>query len=352
MSGTSTLELILATLEGRLKQRSPTWSPLGIGDTAYFGPEAEFFIFEDVKIDVSMNRAMYAVDSVEGPYNSARKYEEGNLGHRPGVKGGYFPVPPVDSGQDIRSEMLSVMADMGVPVEKHHHEVAPSQHELGMKFGTLIETADNLQLYKYSVHQVAHAYGVSATFMPKPIAGDNGSGMHVHQSVWSKGKPLFAGNQYADLSEDALYYIGGIIKHAKSLNAFTNPSTNSYKRLIPGYEAPVLLAYSSRNRSASCRIPHVNSPAGKRVEVRFPDATANPYLAFSAMLMAGLDGYGTKFTRRRNGQRSLRFTSRGIGSDPHRMRILREALDALREDRATSHRVTFSQMINWMHILT
>ena len=202
---------------------------LGVGDTAYFGPEAEFFIFEDVKIDVSMNRAMYAVDSVEGPYNSARKYEEGNLGHRPGVKGGYFPVPPVDSGQDIRSEMLSVMADMGVPVEKHHHEVAPSQHELGMKFGTLIETADNLQLYKYAVHQVANAYGVSATFMPKPIAGDNGSGMHVHQSIWSKGKPLFAGNQYADLSENALFYIGGIIKHAKSLNAFTNPSTNSYK---------------------------------------------------------------------------------------------------------------------------
>jgi glutamine synthetase len=224
---------------------------VGIADTAFFGPEAEFFIFEDVKIDVSMNRAMYALDSVEGPYNSAREYEEGNLGHRPGVKGGYFPVPPVDSGQDIRSEMLNVMAEMGVPVEKHHHEVAPSQHELGMKFGTLIETADNLQLYKYAVHNVAHAYGVSATFMPKPISGDNGSGMHVHQSLWMDGKPLFAGNGYADLSETALHYIGGVIKHAKALNAFTNPSTNSYKRLIPGYEAPVLLAYSSRNRSAS-----------------------------------------------------------------------------------------------------
>jgi len=266
----------------------------GIADTAFFGPEAEFFIFEDVKIDVSMNRAMYALDSIEGPYNSARDYEEGNLGHRPGVKGGYFPVPPVDSGQDIRSEMLDVMAEMGVPVEKHHHEVAPSQHELGMKFGTLIETADNLQLYKYAVHNVANAYGVTATFMPKPISGDNGSGMHVHQSLWMNGKPLFAGNGYADLSEMALHYIGGIIKHAKALNAFTNPSTNSYKRLIPGYEAPVLLAYSSRNRSASCRIPFVNNPKGKRVEVRFPDATANPYLAFSALLMAGLDGIRNK----------------------------------------------------------
>ncbi|MGB2304627.1 MAG: type I glutamate--ammonia ligase, partial [Candidatus Puniceispirillales bacterium] len=262
----------------------------GIAETAYFGPEAEFFLFDDVKYEVGMNTGMYKLDSVEGPYNTARDYEEGNMGHRPGVKGGYFPVPPIDSGQDIRSEMLSVMSEMGVPVEKHHHEVAPSQHELGMMFGTLIETADNLQLYKYSVHQVAHAYGVSATFMPKPIVGDNGSGMHVHQSLWKDGNPLFAGNGYADLSEMALHYIGGIIKHAKSLNAFTNPSTNSYKRLIPGFEAPVLLAYSSRNRSASCRIPFVNSPKGKRVEVRFPDPMANPYLAFSAMLMAGLDG--------------------------------------------------------------
>ncbi|MGB2437160.1 MAG: type I glutamate--ammonia ligase, partial [Candidatus Puniceispirillales bacterium] len=266
----------------------------GIAETAYFGPEAEFFLFDDVKYEVGMNTGMYKLDSVEGPYNTARDYEEGNMGHRPGVKGGYFPVPPIDSGQDIRSEMLSVMSEMGVPVEKHHHEVAPSQHELGMMFGTLIETADNLQLYKYSVHQVAHAYGVSATFMPKPIVGDNGSGMHVHQSLWKDGNPLFAGNGYADLSEMALHYIGGIIKHAKSLNAFTNPSTNSYKRLIPGFEAPVLLAYSSRNRSASCRIPFVNSPKGKRVEVRFPDPMANPYLAFSAMLMAGLDGIRNK----------------------------------------------------------
>tara|TARA_B100000575_G_scaffold274765_1_gene258807 strand:- start:3690 stop:5099 length:1410 start_codon:yes stop_codon:yes gene_type:complete len=307
----------------------------GIADTAYFGPEAEFFIFEDVKVDVSMNRSMFQVDSVEGPYNSAREYEEGNMGHRPGVKGGYFPVPPIDSGQDIRSEMLSVMADMGVPVEKHHHEVAPSQHELGMKFGTLLETADNMQLYKYSVHQVAHAYGLSATFLPKPIAGDNGSGMHVHQSLWAGGKPLFAGNGYADLSEAALHYIGGIIKHAKALNAFTNPSTNSYKRLIPGFEAPVLLAYSARNRSASCRIPFVASPNGKRVEVRFPDATANPYLAFSAMLMAGLDGIRNKIHPGDAMDKDLYdLPAEELAQIPTVCGSLREALDSLNADRA------------------
>ena len=307
----------------------------GFADTAFFGPEAEFFIFEDVKIDVSMNRAMYQVDSVEGPYNSARSYEEGNTGHRPGVKGGYFPVPPVDSGQDIRSEMVSVMADMGVPVEKHHHEVAPSQHELGMKFGTLIETADNMQLYKYTVHQVAHAYGLSATFLPKPIAGDNGSGMHVHMSLWADGKPLFAGNGYADLSEQALHYIGGIIKHAKALNAFTNPSTNSYKRLIPGYEAPVLLAYSARNRSASCRIPFVSSPNGKRVEVRFPDATANPYLSFSAMLMAGLDGIRNKIHPGDAMDKDLYdLPAEELAQIPTVCGSLREALDCLNVDRA------------------
>ena len=307
----------------------------GIADTAYFGPEAEFFIFEDVKVDVSMNRSMFQVDSVEGPYNSAREYEEGNMGHRPGVKGGYFPVPPIDSGQDIRSEMLSVMADMGVPVEKHHHEVAPSQHELGMKFGTLLETADNMQLYKYSVHQVAHAYGLSATFLPKPIAGDNGSGMHVHQSLWAGGKPLFAGNGYADLSEAALHYIGGIIKHAKALNAFTNPSTNSYKRLIPGFEAPVLLAYSARNRSASCRIPFVASPNGKRVEVRFPDATANPYLAFSAMLMAGLDGIRNKIHPGDAMDKDLYdLPAEELAQIKTVCGSLREALDSLNADRA------------------
>lgn len=307
---------------------------LGLADKAFFGPEAEFFIFEDVKIDVSMNRALYELDSVEGPYNSARAYEEGNMGHRPVVKGGYFPVPPVDSGQDIRSEMLTVMAEMGLPVEKHHHEVAPSQHELGIMFGTLLETADNLQLYKYVVHNVAHAYGVSATFLPKPIASDNGSGMHVHQSLWQDGKPLFAGNGYADLSEMALFYIGGIIKHAKSLNAFTNASTNSYKRLIPGYEAPVLLAYSSRNRSASCRIPFVNSPKGKRVEVRFPDATANPYLAFSAMLMAGLDGIRNKIHPGEAMDKDLYdLPPEELTEIPTVCGSLREALDSLDKDR-------------------
>lgn len=266
----------------------------GIGDTAYFGPEAEFFVFDDVKFEVEQNVSRFEFTSTEGPYTSAKDYEGGNLGHRPGAKGGYFPVAPVDSGYDLRSEMVTVLANMGVEVEKHHHEVAPSQHELGIKFGTMLTMADTMQLYKYVVHNVAHAYGKTATFMPKPVFEDNGSGMHCHQSIWKDGTPLFAGNGYADLSETALYYIGGIIKHAKALNAFTNPSTNSYKRLVPGFEAPVLLAYSARNRSASCRIPYVASPNGKRVEVRFPDPAANPYLAFAAMLMAGLDGIANK----------------------------------------------------------
>jgi glutamine synthetase len=218
----------------------------------------------------------------------------GNLGHRPRTKGGYFPVPPVDSCQDIRSEMLSVMTQMGVTVEKHHHEVAAAQHELGLKYDRLTREGDAMQIYKYVVHQVAHAYGKTATFMPKPVFGDNGTGMHCHLSIWKGGKPIFAGNQYADLSEHALHFIGGILRHAKSLNAFTNPTTNSYKRLVPGYEAPVLLAYSVRNRSASCRIPLASSPGGKRVEVRFPDPSANPYLAFTAMVMAGLDGIKNK----------------------------------------------------------
>ncbi len=267
---------------------------LGIGDTAVFGPEAEFFVFDDVRVRSDMNVQMYELDSEEGPYNSARAYEDGNMGHRPAVKGGYFPVPPVDGGADLRSEILSTMGDMGVVVEKHHHEVAPSQHELGMKFGELVRCADHMQIYKYCVHMVSHSYGKTATFMPKPIKGDNGSGMHVHQSIWKDGKPVFAGAGYADLSETALYYIGGIIRHARALNAFTNPTTNSYKRLIPGFEAPVLLAYSARNRSASCRIPYASSPKGKRVEVRFPDPSANPYLAFAAMLMAGLDGIANR----------------------------------------------------------
>ena len=262
----------------------------GIGDVAYFGPEAEFFVFDDVKFHVGYASSGHSLDDIELPQNSGRAYEEGNMGHRPRVKGGYFPVAPVDSAVDLRGEMVSTMLEMGLPMDKHHHEVAPSQHELGMIFGPLTETADRMQIYKYVVHQVAHAYGKTATFMPKPIKEDNGSGMHTHQSIWKDGKPLFAGDGYAGLSELALFYIGGIIKHAKALNAFTNASTNSYKRLVPGYEAPVLLAYSSRNRSASCRIPYGAGPKAKRVEVRFPDPTANPYLAYAAMLMAGLDG--------------------------------------------------------------
>ena len=263
----------------------------GIGDTAYFGPEAEFFVFDDVKFDASsMHQSFYEIESEEGPYMSGKSMPTGNMGHRPGVKGGYFPVQPMDSGYDLRSDMLSVMEQMGVSVEKHHHEVAPSQHELGIRFDKLVNVADKMQIYKYVVHMVAHSYGKTATFMPKPVKEDNGSGMHVHQSIWKDGKALFSGLQYADLSETALHYIGGIIKHARAINAFANPTTNSYKRLIPGFEAPVLLAYSSRNRSAACRIPHTEDPNAKRVEVRFPDATANPYLAFSAMLMAGIDG--------------------------------------------------------------
>jgi len=305
----------------------------GYGDTAYFGPEAEFFVFDDVKMAANMNEVSYKIDSTEGPYNSNRSYEEGNTGHRPGVKGGYFPETPVDSGSDLRAEMVTVMDSMGVPVEKHHHEVAPSQHELGIFFETLVTCADNMQLYKYAVHNVAHIYGKTATFLPKPVFGDNGSGMHVHQSIWNGGKPLFAGDKYAGLSDNALYYIGGIIKHAKALNAFTNPSTNSYKRLVPGYEAPVLLAYSARNRSASCRIPYGESPKAKRVEVRFPDATANPYLAFSAMLMAGLDGIDNKIHPGEAMDKDLYdLPADELAEIPTVCGSLREALDALKED--------------------
>ncbi len=266
----------------------------GIGDTINVGPEAEFFVFDDVRFSTDPYNTGFKLDSDELPSNTDAEYAAGNMGHRPRTKGGYFPVPPVDQSQDFRSEMLLKLKEMGVTVEKHHHEVAAAQHELGMRFDSLLRNADKIQIYKYGVHQVAHDYGKTATFMPKPVYGDNGTGMHVHMSIWKDGKPTFAGNEYAGLSESCLYFIGGIIKHAKSLNAFTNPSTNSYKRLVPGFEAPVLLAYSARNRSASCRIPHGTSPSSKRCEVRFPDPTANPYLAFAAMLMAGLDGIRNK----------------------------------------------------------
>ncbi|MFZ4407455.1 MAG: type I glutamate--ammonia ligase [Paracraurococcus sp.] len=262
----------------------------GVGDSVLVGAEAEFFVFDSVRFGTGGNFASHFLESVEGPGSSMKEYPEGNMGHRPGVKGGYFPVAPVDGDVDLRAEMLSTMGEMGLPIEKHHHEVAQSQHELGTRFGTLTTMADQMQIYKYCVHNVAHSYGKTATFMPKPIYGDNGSGMHTHLSIWKEGKPLFAGNGYADLSELCLYAIGGIIKHAKAVNAFTNPSTNSYKRLIPGFEAPVLLAYSARNRSASCRIPYTTSPKAKRVEVRFPDASANPYLAYAALTMAAMDG--------------------------------------------------------------
>ena len=266
----------------------------GIGTTAYFGPEAEFFVFDDVRWSTDSHKTGYSFDSTELPSNTDKEYEMGNMGHRPHAKGGYFPVPPIDSEQDMRSEMLAIMGEIGLNPEKHHHEVAPAQHELGMKFSTLTKMADNLQYYKYVIHNVAAQYGKTATFMPKPMFQDNGSGMHVHQSIWNGSSPTFAGDLYAGLSETCLFYIGGIIKHAKALNAITNASTNSYKRLVPGYEAPVMLAYSARNRSASIRIPFGSNPKAKRIETRFPDPTANPYLAFAALLMAGLDGIENK----------------------------------------------------------
>ncbi|MEE4349905.1 MAG: type I glutamate--ammonia ligase [Pacificimonas sp.] len=265
-------------------------SQMDVGDTVYVGPEAEFFVFDDVRFESGYNKSYYEIDDVELPTNMGRTYDEGNYGHRPRAKGGYFPVGPVDSAHDLRSEMVSTMMEMGLNMDKHHHEVGAAQHELGLTFDTLVKTADQMQVYKYVVHNVAHAYGKTATFMPKPIAEDNGSGMHTHMSIWKGKENTFSGDGYAGLSETALYFIGGVLKHAKAVNAFTNATTNSYKRLVPGYEAPVLLAYSSRNRSASCRIPYGTGAKSRRAEFRFPDALANPYLAYTAVLMAGLDG--------------------------------------------------------------
>ncbi|MCG6868823.1 MAG: glutamate--ammonia ligase [Gammaproteobacteria bacterium] len=267
----------------------------GIADTAFFGPEPEFFIFDDVRWGADMKGTFYELDSDESSWNSEKVYEDGNIGHRPGIKGGYFPVPPVDSLQDLRSAMCQVMEEMGVVTEVHHHEVGTAgQCEIGTKFDTLVKRADANQIMKYVIMNVAHNYGKTATFMPKPLVGDNGNGMHVHQSLAKGGENLFSGDLYGGLSELALYYIGGVIEHARALNAFTNASTNSYKRLVPGFEAPTLLAYSARNRSASIRIPFVSSPKGRRIEVRFPDASGNPYLTFAAMLLAGLDGIQNK----------------------------------------------------------
>jgi len=306
----------------------------GIGDKAYFGPEPEFFVFDDVRYKNDMNETSFKIDSSEGPYNTGRKYDNGNMGHRPGIKGGYFPVPPVDSAQDMRGEYLKALRDVGITVEKHHHEVAPSQHELGMLYSTLVNQADNVQLYKYAVHMVSHSFGKTATFMPKPVKGDNGSGMHTHQSIWKGKSPVFSGNKYAGLSTTALHYIGGILKHAKAINAFSNSATNSYKRLIPGFEAPVLLAYSARNRSASCRIPITLNKNGARCEIRFPDAAGNPYLTFSAMLMAGLDGIKNKIDPGNPLDEDLyALPENKVKKIPTVCGSLREAMESLDRDR-------------------
>jgi glutamine synthetase len=331
----STGQLYERDPRGIAKKAEAYMKSLGVGDRVYFGPEAEFFIFDDVRFSTDPYNTGFKIDSSELPSNMGTEYEMGNLGHRPRTKGGYFPVPPIDSCQDIRSEMLSVMTEMGVAVEKHHHEVGAAQHELGIKFGPMVQMGDRLQVYKYVVHMVAQAYGKTATFMPKPVFGDNGSGMHVHQSIWNGDTPVFAGNKYADLSEMCLYYIGGILKHAKAMNAFTNPTTNSYKRLVPGYEAPVLLAYSARNRSASCRIPHTSNPKAKRVEVRFPDPAANPYFAFTAMLMAGLDGITNKIDPGDAVDKNLYdLPPAELANIPTVCGSLREALESLDKDRA------------------
>ncbi|MCC5975201.1 MAG: type I glutamate--ammonia ligase [Rubellimicrobium sp.] len=305
----------------------------GIGDVSYFGPEAEFFVFDNVRYSLAMNKVSFEVDGIDSAWNSDTEYESGNMGHRPGVKGGYFPVNPIDHAQDLRSEMLSTMKRIGMKVDKHHHEVASSQHELGLIFGSLTHQADEIQKYKYIIHNVADAYGKTATFMPKPIAGDNGSGMHVNMSIWKDGKPLFAGDKYADLSQEALYYIGGILKHAKALNALTNPGTNSYKRLIPGFEAPVLRAYSARNRSGCIRIPWAESPKAKRVEARFPDPSANPYLCFAALLMAGIDGIKNKIDPGPSSDKDLYdLPPEELAAIPTVCGSLREALESLEAD--------------------
>ena len=307
----------------------------GIADTAFFGPEPEFFIFDDVRWGADMSGCFVKIDSEEADWNSEKVYEGGNMGHRPSVKGGYFPVPPVDSLHDIRAAMCLALEEMGVEVEVHHHEVATAgQCEIGTKFSTLVDRADKTQILKYVVHNVAHAYGKTVTFMPKPMVGDNGSGMHVHQSLSKDGQNLFSGNLYGGLSETALYYIGGVIKHAKALNGITNPSTNSYKRLVPHFEAPILLAYSARNRSASIRIPFVANPKGRRIELRFPDPMANPYLAFSAMMMAGLDGIQNKIHPGDAMDKNLYdLPAEELKQVPHVCHSLEEALNALDTDR-------------------
>ncbi|MFZ5704972.1 MAG: type I glutamate--ammonia ligase [Pseudomonadota bacterium] len=331
----STGELYTRDPRSTAKRAEAYVKSIGVGDTVYVGPEAEFFMFDDVQFDTTYNSSYYKLDDVELPTNTGKALEGGNLGHRPRAKGGYFPVAPVDSAVDIRAEMVSTMLEMGLPCDKHHHEVAAAQHELGLTFGTLVQTADRMQIYKYVCWQVAQAYGKTVTFMPKPIKEDNGSGMHTHISIWDKGQPLFAGNGYAGLSDTCLYFIGGVIKHAKALNAFTNPTTNSYKRLVPGYEAPVLLAYSARNRSASCRIPYGTGAKAKRVEFRFPDAMANPYLCYAALLMAGLDGIENKIHPGEAMDKNLYdLPPEELAQVPTVCGSLREALNSLQADHA------------------
>ena len=306
----------------------------GIADNAFFGPELEFFVFDAVHYKVGMNECSYSIDSQETSHNANNKHSEPNLGHRPGVKGGYMTISPLDSLYELRAEISLMLENVGLTPILHHHEVASGQCELGFKYGTLLQTADNVQKYKYVVHNVANSFNKSATFMPKPIRGDNGSGMHIHQSLWQNDKPLFDGDEYAGLSENCLYYIGGIIKHARAINAFTNPTTNSYKRLVPGYEAPVLLAYSSCNRSASIRIPHGHSANEKRIEARFPDPTANPYYAFSAMLMAGLDGIENKIHPGEAAEKDLyQLSAKELSGIDTVASSLREALSSLSKDR-------------------
>ncbi|GKS69096.1 L-glutamine synthetase [Nitrosomonas sp. PY1] len=319
-----------------LAKRAETYlKSTGIGDVAYFGPEPEFFIFDSIRWNIDISGCSVKIESEEAAWSSGNKYDSANTGHRPVVKGGYLPVPPVDSLQDIRSAMCLALEEMGIGVEVHHHEVATAgQCEIGTNFNTLVKRADWSQILKYVVHNVAHSYGKTATFMPKPIVGDNGSGMHVHQSIWKDGKNLFSGNGYAGLSELALYYIGGILKHAKALNAITNPSTNSYKRLVPGFEAPVNLAYSASNRSAAIRIPHTSSPKGRRIEVRFPDPMANPYLAFTALMMAGLDGIQNKIhPGDPMGKNLYDLPPEEAAKVPNVCASLDEALDCLDKDR-------------------
>ncbi|MBI1301942.1 MAG: type I glutamate--ammonia ligase [Alphaproteobacteria bacterium] len=307
----------------------------GIGDTIHFGPEPEFFVFDDVRVSTSQHNVSYIIESDEEPHNKAREYPTGNMGHRPMKKHGYIPERPLDSLSDIRAEMLTVIESMGIAVEKHHHEAAPAQCELGIEFGPLLQTADNIQIYKHAVFNVAHSYGKTATFMPKPLNDAPGSGMHVHQSIWKAGKNLFAGSGYSGLSETALYYIGGLLKHAKTVNAFTNPSTNSYKRMTPGFSAPIALTYSASNRSAACRIPPANTPEGSRVEARFPDGLANPYLALSAMLMAGLDGIDNKIHPGEAIDKDLfQMTPEELSEMPKTCSSFREALEALAKDHA------------------